>query len=96
MVHQKVAAIVVGCFQHSKSREGDPQAHEHPVVANAALLHDGTTGALDSRQIMQWAGAMKAHFRTTLCGELRELGLDLEKEERNFTVMGVDKGLCDT
>jgi conjugative relaxase-like TrwC/TraI family protein len=96
MVHQKVAAIIVGCFQHSKSREGDPQAHEHPVVANAALLHDGTTGALDSRNIMQWEGAMKAHFRTTLCGELRDLGFDVEKEERNFTVKGVDEGLCDT
>jgi|TARA_E500000318_G_scaffold85190_4_gene81091 conjugative relaxase-like TrwC/TraI family protein len=104
---EPVKAITTGHFIHRVNREAEPQVHEHVAVANFALRHDGTTGALDSHSIITALPAMNAIYRTIEAELLAEqMGIsstiDPENERNTRQLTGDDEvdaqllGLADT
>jgi conjugative relaxase-like TrwC/TraI family protein len=49
--YQVDSGLLVVAFEHRSSRAGDPQAHAHVLVQNAALGPDGRWSALDSDRL---------------------------------------------
>lgn len=89
----RVDRILTATFQHGSSRELDPQLHSHMLVANLASRGDGTFCAIDfdSRYKMA-AGAV---YRAELASRLVQAGYQVEREEKSFRLIGVDRALCD-
>ncbi|GBQ31367.1 conjugative relaxase domain-containing protein [Gluconacetobacter sacchari DSM 12717] len=104
------AEIMVAVFQHTTSRPsdpkdthkpkqghsraGDPQLHDHAVLANVCRRADGTTGTLDNFELLRHQQAMGAVYRLALAQGLeRELGVTTVKVKRNFRVLGVPQVL---
>ena len=44
---EKPAALIYATFEHSGSREKDPNLHTHTVLSNAVIREDGKTSAID-------------------------------------------------
>lgn len=49
-----VSGLVMATFEHSTSREMDPQLHTHALIFNVAPRHDGSWGSLESRDLYLW------------------------------------------
>ncbi|WP_262032126.1 MobF family relaxase, partial [Microvirga sp. Mcv34] len=86
--HEVSAAI----YRHFTSRAQDPQLHSHAVMLNLAVRRDGTTGAIDNRDILRSLGALAALYRSELASGLRAgLGFEPVREGRNFEIAGVPR-----
>lgn len=84
------AEVAAAVYRHFTSRAKDPQLHSHGVLVNLAVRADGTTGGIDNSTIMKYRGAVAALYRSELASELRrELGIEVERKERNFEIAGV-------
>lgn len=84
------AEVAAAVYRHFTSRAKDPQLHSHGVLMNLAVRADGTTGGIDNSTIMKYRGAIAALYRSELANELRrELGIEVEKKDRNFEIAGV-------
>lgn len=84
------AEVAAAVYRHFTSRAKDPQLHSHGVLVNLAVRADGTTGGIDNSTIMKYRGAVAALYRSELASELRrELGIEVEKKDRNFEIAGV-------
>ncbi len=83
--------IVAAAFEHSTSRNQDPQLHTHVLIMNLAARADGTVGGvdLDTRHKMT-AGAL---YRTELARRLRGLGFEIKRDGSSFQIDGVHKDL---
>lgn len=79
--------LAVATFEHSTSRNGDPQLHTHAVVAN--LTPDGRRLDFDTRAKM----ALGAAYRAELASELQKMGFTVERDKSSFRIVGVDKQL---
>lgn len=91
----KVAAPLRGAvFDHGSSRENDPQKHSHCVVFNATERVDGTTGALETLELMRWQGAAASIYHAALAWDLRQLGFGIERQENLFEITGVPEHVC--
>lgn len=91
---ERAAGLAVATFEHSTSREKDPQLHTHCVVANVALLEAGGYGTLDSRHLYQWKMALGALYRAELASQLQErLNLHIERDGSSFAITGVPKAV---
>ena len=54
VVQEDIEGVVAAAFTHWDSRAGDPQLHDHVVVANRARsVSDGTWRTLDSRGLFK-------------------------------------------
>ena len=71
---EPVAAKILGAtFQHSTSRENDPQLHTHAVIFNVAQTeHDGKWRAFHDGPMRWWIKAAGAVYRSALAANLRE------------------------
>jgi Ti-type conjugative transfer relaxase TraA len=89
----RVDEVLAAVFQHGSSRELDPQLHSHVLVANLAARGDGSFSAIDfdSRYKMA-AGAI---YRAELAWRLRQAGYQIERDQKSFRIVGVDKWVCD-
>lgn len=89
----RVDEVLAAVFQHGSSRELDPQLHSHVLVANLAARGDGSFSAIDfdSRYKMA-AGAI---YRAEFASRLREAGYQIERDQKSFRIVGVDKWVCD-
>ncbi|MBL0406926.1 relaxase domain-containing protein [Microvirga aerilata] len=86
--HEVSAAI----YRHFTSRAQDPQLHSHAVMLNLAVRRDGTTGAIDNRDILRSLGALAALYRSELASGLRTgLGFEPVRKGRNFEIAGVPR-----
>ncbi|MBK8751742.1 MAG: relaxase domain-containing protein [Candidatus Competibacteraceae bacterium] len=94
VAHEKVASLAVATFEHSTSREQDPQLHTHCLVANVAQRDDGTYGALDGRPLFRWTRALGAIYRAELAAQLEtRLPLQIERDGSSFAIQGVPKAV---
>ena len=92
--HEKVAGLAVATFEHSTSREQDPQLHTHCLVANTAQRADGTYGALDGRYLYRWKMTLGALYRAELAAQLAtRLPVQIEREGRSFAVRGIPEAV---
>jgi conjugative relaxase-like TrwC/TraI family protein len=97
-IREKVAPIFAA-FQHSTSRELDPQLHSHLLVINTALRENGRGGALDGRELLKRQFTTGEIYRNTLRYQLsKELGLrpiDKQLEKGwSFELRGIPETLC--
>ena len=76
-------------FGHGSSREDDPQLHTHCVVMNVCERADGTTGALETMEMMRWQGAAASLYHADLAWEMRKLEFSIEKTGNLFEIEGV-------
>lgn len=79
--------VVAATFEHSTSRNGDPQLHSHCIVAN--ITPDGRRLDFDSRSKKELGSA----YRAELAHELKKMGFEIERDGSSFRVIGVDKKL---
>lgn len=100
------AFLAAGSFQHhvTRARESlEPQFHKHVVVCNTCQREDGTFGAIDTRELLNWCRPLGPMISTHFAWELKKvLGVSFEQylDERGrirpATVPGVPKGLVET
>lgn len=86
--------IIAACYQHSTSREQDPQLHTHCAVANVGLRVDGSVCAVDFDS--RWKLAAGAVYRAELANQLQKLGLDIERDNKSFRLVAIPEKLCKT
>lgn len=81
--------LIAAAYEHSTSRNGDPQLHTHCIVANATP--DGRAIDLDTRHKMV-AGAL---YRAELAHQLQQLGFIVERDGDSFRIAGVPEKLTE-
>lgn len=81
--------ILVAVYQHSTSRNQDPQLHSHCLISN--LNKDGRGLDLDTRHKMA-AGAL---YRVELAHQLKEIGFQIERDGKSFAIAGVPQKLVE-
>lgn len=84
--------IISATYQHSTSRELDPQLHSHCAVANVGIRPDGSVCAVDFDS--RWKMAAGAVYRAELAAKLQEMGLDIERDAKSFRISSVPEPLC--
>ncbi|MDI9331072.1 MAG: MobF family relaxase [Alphaproteobacteria bacterium] len=93
---EKPAALIFATFEHSDTREKDPNLHTHTVVSNAVIREDGKTSAIDQNGLYVHKLAAGTTYRAYLAQQLRGMGFKLEEDKDNagiFQVAGMDKNL---
>lgn len=70
-------------FRHWESREGDPQLHDHVVVANRVQITDEQDRVrwltIDSRSLYKATVTASSVYNQKLANELKQLGLELRE-----------------
>lgn len=79
--------LAVATFEHSTSREGDPQLHTHAIVMN--LSDSGRNIDFDAKQKM----LLGAAYRAELANEMQKLGFNIERDKTSFRIAEVPKDL---
>lgn len=79
--------LAVATFEHSTSREGDPQLHTHAIVMN--LSDSGRNIDFDAKQKM----LLGAAYRAELANEMQKLGFTVERDKTSFRIAEVPKDL---
>ncbi len=101
VVQEDVDGVVAAAFTHWDSRAGDPQLHDHVVVANRARsVSDGKWRTLDSRGLFKSVVALSELHQGVLSDLLtKELGWSWDgrarrhSEQIRFEVTGVPEAL---
>jgi conjugative relaxase-like TrwC/TraI family protein len=101
VVQEDVEGVVAAAFTHWDSRAGDPQLHDHVVVANRAQsVSDGAWRTLDSRGLFKSVVALSELHQGVLSDLLTEtLGWGWDgrarrhSEQLRFEVTGVPEAL---
>lgn len=94
-VMQVKASVPAAMFNHGSSRANDPQLHTHSVLMNIAELEDGTTGALEARDMLRWQGAAASLYHADIAWKLRQEGFGIEKKKNLFEIAGVPEEVRD-
>ncbi len=90
------ARLIVPAFEHSTSRELDPNLHIHALVMNACTREDGTVGTIRSKPFYEAKLAVGALYRAELAAQLESrLGIACERQhsEFAFSIKGVSEDL---
>jgi len=90
--HRPVAGsggLVAACYEHSTSRNQDPQLHTHVLLAN--LTPQGRGIDFDTRA----RAAAGAIYRAELAQAMAELGFQVERQGQFFEISGVPKTLME-
>jgi len=88
------AKLICATYEHSTSREQDPQLHTHTLVAAHAVgAESGQVRSLENRYIYQFQKAAGAVYRAELASEMKELGFQIERDSESFTIAGSSKEL---
>ncbi len=91
---EKVVGLAVATFEHSTSREQDPQLHTHCIVSNIAQRDDGTYGSLDGRELYRWKMALGAIYRAELAAQLEaRLPVQIVRDQSSFALAGIPEGI---
>ncbi|WP_158633465.1 MobF family relaxase [Tautonia sociabilis] len=86
--------LVAALFEQGSSRAGEPQLHTHAFLANVAARADGSSGALDGRDLYMQKRCAGAIYRCELARRLEErLGVRIERKGEFFGIAGVPAGL---
>jgi len=79
--------LVVATFEHSTSRNGDPQLHTHAIALN--ISDSGRNIDFDGKQKM----ALGAAYRAELASEMQKLGFSIERDKSSFRIADIPKEL---
>lgn len=75
----EVEGAVAARFRHYESRTGDPQLHDHVVVANKVYSDDGVWRSIDGAALYRSAVAASEYYNQELAANLSdELGLEFD------------------
>lgn len=94
LIHEPVVGFVVASFQHNTSRALDMQLHNHNIIANVAMRHDGSWGTIENRYLFLWQRSASAFYRAELAYQLMQLGFVLEPDGDAFHISGIPKRVC--
>jgi len=85
--------LVVALFQHDTSRNLDPQAHVHAVIANATQTKDGSWRALRNDKLWEQNSLMGSIYHAFLREKVEDLGYETEATGKHgtFEVKGVTR-----
>ena len=75
--------LIVAAYEHSTSRNQEPQIHTHALIAN--MTTDGRGIDLDTR----WKMAAGAVYRTRMSDKMKSANFGIERDEKSFAVSGV-------
>jgi len=89
---QPLQGIIAATFQHSTSREQDPQLHTHCAIANLGLREDGSICAVDFDS--RWKMAAGAVYRAELAQRMQQMGFGIERDAKSFKLSAIPDGLC--
>ena len=92
MAVSPLQGIIAATFQHSTSREQDPQLHTHCAIANLGLRTDGSICAVDFDS--RWKMAAGAVYRAELAQRMQQLGYGIERDAKSFKLSEIPDGLC--
>lgn len=84
--------ILAATYQHSTSREQDPQLHTHCAVANMGMRDDGTVCAIDFSTHWKLAGG--SVYRVALSHQLKQRGFGIERDGTSFRLNCIPEPLC--
>ncbi|MGQ4510701.1 MobF family relaxase [Dermabacteraceae bacterium P13147] len=70
--------LVATAFRHYESRDGDPQLHDHVVVANRVQGSDGKWRTIDGAALYRNVVNASEHYNRTLAANVAKLGYALE------------------
>lgn len=92
---EKPAGLIAAAFQHSTSRENDPQLHTHALIANVCQRADGSTGTIESSPLFAHKMTAGAIYRSELASLLRIQGFQLEEDSKDsFRITGISQECC--
>lgn len=89
---QSLKGIIAATYQHSTSREQDPQLHSHCAIGNLGIRQDGTVCAIDFDT--RWKMAGGSIYRAELAHQLQQLGFDIERDGKSFRLSSIPEALC--
>jgi conjugative relaxase-like TrwC/TraI family protein len=95
--------VAVTAFRHFESRNGDPQLHDHLVVANKVQGSDGKWRTIDSKLLHRMNVPISEFYNAAIISEVTKT-LDVTTEARTVSagkrpvmeIAGVDTDLIDT
>lgn len=95
--------VAVTAFRHFESRNGDPQLHDHLVVANKVKGSDGKWRTIDSKLLHRMNVPISEFYNAAIMSEVTK-ALDVTTEARTVSVgkrpvmeiAGVDTDLLET
>ncbi|WP_420367156.1 MobF family relaxase [Curtobacterium sp. L1-20] len=95
--------VAVTAFRHFESRNGDPQLHDHLVVANKVKGSDGKWRTIDSKLLHRMNVPVSEFYNAAIMSEVTK-ALDVTTEARTVAagkrpvmeIAGVDTDLIDT
>ncbi len=90
-IRQAPADLIVGCFDHYTSREGDPNVHTHSVIMNVARCQDQKKcRTLEPERLFNSQLLVGLAFRVSLARLLAQQGFSLRAAGRNqFEIAGI-------
>lgn len=103
MVVTPTSGLVYAVTRHGTSREGDPHAHDHVLVANVCEMRDATGGykALNSAQLRDRDEAATMVGRLHSAAKAVELGYGIEPDRgrrgraRDWRIVGIPAEVCE-
>jgi conjugative relaxase-like TrwC/TraI family protein len=88
---ERTAGLLMAQFDHHTSRESDPQLHTHAFIFNLAPRHDGSWGAIVSRELYKAQKEAGLTYRRALASELERQGIRLERQKDTFRAAAVPR-----
>ena len=85
--------LIVAAFEHSTSRNLDPQLHTHCLVLNVGVDASGRTRSLYSKPLFVNRDLLGAYYRAELAYQLRSLGFHVRRHDRSFEIEGISAKL---
>lgn len=80
----EVEGAIAARFRHYESRTGDPQLHDHVVVANKVLSDDNVWRSIDGAAVYRSAVAASEFYNQELAANLSdELGIEFDSVARD-------------
>jgi conjugative relaxase-like TrwC/TraI family protein len=93
---EKVVAtgqLAIALFEHDTSREQEPQAHLHAVIANVTQGPDGKWRALHNEKLWSLNTLLNAIAMTSFRGKVQALGYEVDRPGKhgNFEAAGITR-----
>lgn len=88
--------LVIAKFEHSTSRELDPQLHTHALVSNMTQRTDGEWRAITNEELFANKMLIGQVYRSELAVNLKEAGFAIQTDSQgSFEILGIEQKLMD-
>lgn len=96
VVHAREKGIYAA-YEHSTSRENDPNSHTHVLICNMVQRDDGSYRALYNDEIFKYQKEITAVYNASMAKGLTEIGYTIESKPNGlYEIAGVPRELIDT